>query len=351
MAQPVPQELSYLVAVNVEYSVLICIGNTCYCAVSPAGLTAHVRRKHKVSKRVWKQVEQYVEECAFKEYNYASIQLPANGLAPQPIISVVDGFQCQHCLYKTTDYSNIRKHANKTHNKQRAKDEELFQAVRLQSWFQHGKERYWVVDEGQQIAQERQVRQAAIRDIGEESNSEADTSNSSSSDSEGSQDSSLSNSLDDIVKDIEGWKADTHKRLLEALKKVPAAEIDAWLHFTGWNKVLGQSEHDLVKTHQFARPPDPDEPELERVLRAWRRILERCLDTLAATDQKDALKWWGSPKNEAASQRPFELPQNSQTVETYSAIWERFICYMMRTAPVERWEDKTGMLMLPKNVT
>jgi hypothetical protein len=39
--------------------------------------------------------------------------------------------------------------------------------------------------------------------------------------------------LDDIVEDIEGWKADAHEQLLEALKKVPAAEIDAWLHFTG----------------------------------------------------------------------------------------------------------------------
>jgi hypothetical protein len=63
------------------------------------------------------------------------------------------------------------------------------------------------------------------------------------------------------------------------------------------------------------------------------------------------LKWWGSPKNEAASQQPFELPQNAQTVEKYSAIWERYICYMMRTAPIEHWEDETGKLVLPKNVT
>jgi hypothetical protein len=107
----------------------------------------------------------------------------------------------------------------------------------------------------------------------------------------------------------------------------------------------------LVKTHEFAYKHNPNKPELERVLRAWRGILERCLDTLAATDQKDAMKWWGSPKNEAASQRPFELPQNAQTVEKYSAIWERLICYMMRTAPAEHWEDESGKLALPKSVT
>ena len=80
---------------------------------------------------------------------------------------------------------------------------------------------------------------------------------------------------------------------------------------------------------------------MERVLRAWRRIFERGLDTLAATDQKDVLKWWASPKNEAASQRPFELPQNAKSLEKYSAVWERLICYIMRTAPVD-WEDETG---------
>jgi hypothetical protein len=63
------------------------------------------------------------------------------------------------------------------------------------------------------------------------------------------------------------------------------------------------AKHNLVQTYEFARAPDPDELQLSRVLREWKRILERCPDTLAATDQKDALKWRASPKQEAASQR------------------------------------------------
>ena len=119
--------------------------------------------------------------------------------------------------------------------------------------------------------------------------------------------------------------------------------MDSWLQYTGWNAVLHQSTHDMVQTAEFAHEPGPNEPELDRVVRAWKHILERCLDTLAATDQKDVLKWWKSPKNEAADQHPFELPQNTQSMDKYSAVWERFICYMMRTAPSERWEGKTGM--------
>jgi hypothetical protein len=341
MAQPIPQDLSHLMAVNVEYSVLICLGNTCSCAVNPAGFTAHVRRKHKVPKEVWEQVEQYIQECAFEEYNYASVQLPVDGLAPQPVIPTVDGFVCKECLYKTSDRSNIRKHANKTHNKKRAADKDLFDTVKLQSWFWTGKERYWVVDESQQAQQEpqqeRQDCRATIRDVGEESDDlEADT---SSGDSSGS---GSDNSDDELDQEIKDWEAGARERRLQAWKNVPAVELDAWLHYTRWHEVLSKSKHNIVKTHQFARAPDPDEADLQRVLRAWNRILERCLDTLAATDQKDALKWWASPKNEAVSQRPFELPQTAKSIDKYSAMWERLICYMMRTAPVEHWEDETG---------
>jgi hypothetical protein len=82
---------------------------------------------------------------------------------------------------------------------------------------------------------------------------------------------------------------------------VPAAEMDSWLQHTKWNEVLSRSKHDIVQTAQFAHAARPEEPRLDWVLRAWSRILDRCLDTLAATDQKDALEWWASPKNEAAS--------------------------------------------------
>ena len=83
-----------------------------------------------------------------------------------------------------------------------------------------------------------------------------------------------------------------------------------WIHGCNapkWNEVLSQSKHDIVKTAAFAHGPGPNELELGRVVRAWKCILERYLDTLAATDQKDALKWWASPGNEAASQHLFEL--------------------------------------------
>lgn len=80
--QPVPETLSHLIQLNVDYSVLICLGH------------------YKNGKKVM-----------------------------------------------TQSRDAMKKHGNKAHGKKRIADEDLFDRVRLQSWFWEGKERYWVVDE------------------------------------------------------------------------------------------------------------------------------------------------------------------------------------------------------------
>ena len=52
------------------------------------------------------------------------------------------------------------------------------------------------------------------------------------------------------------------------LDKPSADEIDPWLRYTGWNRVLGQSKHDIVKTLEYASMPDPEESELVRLIDA-----------------------------------------------------------------------------------
>ena len=283
------------------------------------------------------------------EYNYKTIVVPIDGNAPQPVIPIVDGFQCRHCQFNSQNRKAMKEHGNKQHAMKRVEDDALFQAVRLQTWFRDGKERYWVVDESKQAAQASQLgmcftaiftgiilTHTAARDVGEES-----------SESEEEPDQASHSGDDDadpfgpIKDEIEQWKEEAKERRLTLLARPTADELDPWIRYTGWNEVLGQSKHGIVKTHAFARKPDPDEPRLVRLLEAWGRILNRCLDTLAATDHKDTLKWWASPKNEAASQFPFELHQNTQSVNKCSADWQQFICYAMRTAPDEQ-DGETG---------
>jgi hypothetical protein len=211
-------------------------------------------------------------------------------------------------------------HSNKNHDKKKLTDNELFMGARLQSWFGEKRQRYWAVQSGE-------TAEAAKVEDGEAEGNEGE---------------------DDVLAmtqairaDIQRWEDEAQERRVTMLERAPAREIDPWLQYTGWVTVLRRSKHDLMTTAKYAREPDADETDLSRLIRAWGLIVERCLDTLAETDQKDALKWWASPKNEVASQRPFELPQSSHTIVKYSKVWERFICYFMRTAPVTRWDDET----------
>jgi hypothetical protein len=147
--EAIPLALSQLIAVNVEYKVLICLGYGCSQVVRPSGFLEHVRKKkHPITKEGRKQAQEYTQ--AFPcDYKHSTIQLPTNGLAPQPIIPVVDGFQCKKCLnYFSTSRKKMKVHRNKEHSLKRIADDELLQLVRMQLWFGEGMERYWVVDEG-----------------------------------------------------------------------------------------------------------------------------------------------------------------------------------------------------------
>ena len=337
MVQPIHEALSDLIALNAEFNVLICI--PCKHALKPTAIPRHFGDKHKTPIKLRKQMNEYVQKFPF-QYDHTDVPLPSHGSAPQPVIPVLGGHLCQNCTYMTQSREAVKQYENKVYSKQRVPDEQLYKIVQLQSWFDDRRARYWIVDQSKQDEQERQTRRAKTRDVGEETDD---------SDSESSVDGNESDQADvdgQIVQDIEKWKSEARERRLKMLKEVPAVEKDSWLQYTKWDEILSQSKHDFMQTFHYTRMPDPDEPQLERLLRAWKRILERCLDTLEVTDHKDALKWWASPKNEAASQRPFELPQNAKTINKYSDIFACFICYVMRTAPMENDIDDTGRLIL-----
>lgn len=156
MAQPIPQALSHLMALNVEYGVLICISGKCQHALKPSAIPRHLRDTHKAPKELRKQVEQYIIEFLFV-YDHSTVSLPQDGSIPQAIIPVVDGFQCQDCPFKTQGRPTLQQHANQAYDKKRVADEDISKAVRLQSWFGEKRERYWAVDESWQAQQERQA--------------------------------------------------------------------------------------------------------------------------------------------------------------------------------------------------
>jgi Mg-chelatase subunit ChlI len=93
----------------------------------------------------------------------------------------------------------MKKHGNKIHDKRRVADEDLYQIVQLQSWFDDRRAQCWIVDQSKQDKQERQRRRAATRDFGEETDDSDYNNDNKANDSESDQD----NVDDQIVQDIE----------------------------------------------------------------------------------------------------------------------------------------------------
>jgi hypothetical protein len=147
---PLPEALKSWLTLNIEYHVLICHGAGCQQALSPSAISRHLRDKHQVSIELRKQCDEYIEQWQWP-YNSQTMPLPPAGLAPQPVLPILDGFQCRDCIYKTRNRNVMRKHSNLEHNKKRAKDEEVFLEVRLQTWVGEKRARYWVVDENKEV--------------------------------------------------------------------------------------------------------------------------------------------------------------------------------------------------------
>jgi hypothetical protein len=128
--EPVPQRLSELIALNIQYRVLLCLGHGCCKAVSLAGIVEHLRKIHKREPKIRKEVKEYIQLFPVR-YNYSRVLLPQDKLALQPIVPVVDGLQCKECGFKTQSWSKVQQHTNKDYNKKRIADKELFHHVRI----------------------------------------------------------------------------------------------------------------------------------------------------------------------------------------------------------------------------
>jgi hypothetical protein len=142
----IPSNLRHLIQLNTTFRVLICPDARCRKAVQPRAFVEHLRVQHHTGLNERQKVAEYVEGFE-TDYDYTSIQLPADGCSPQPELPVMDGFQCRQCPFKSSNSKRMRTHGIQEHNKKRASNEELYCKIRMQSWFQDHRQRYWAVKE------------------------------------------------------------------------------------------------------------------------------------------------------------------------------------------------------------
>src|SRR5580700_10636019 len=89
MASYIPKSLAYLIELNIDFEVIVCI--TCYKAITPTGIDQHIRKTHNLEPSLRKELQEYMN--SFKNsYSPSTIRLPANNSTPQPILPIVDGF-------------------------------------------------------------------------------------------------------------------------------------------------------------------------------------------------------------------------------------------------------------------
>ena len=328
----IPAAVAHLIGINSEFAVLLCRSAGCRHAQTVRGIAEHLRKVHHESPALRREAEDFGWELARQDArflcSYTDVELPVNGSSPQHIVPVVDGYSCRFCGYLTVSRAQVRMHVNRVHSKPREEDDRISTRVRLQSWYGPKRERYWVV-----------------RDATERSREGTNATNGSGHATSGVNEATnrqddATDSLDGIKEDVRRWRGEATIRRLTLQVEPQVYELDSWLNFTKWHSVLSKSRHDMLQTYKFLCYPEPEETKMLPLLRAWDIIKARALDTLEDVDHKDALKWWVSPKNEVASQNPFELPQSARTLDQYSRMWEQFLCYMLRTVPPES-EDPT----------
>lgn len=123
--QPIPQALSYLIYLNVEFGVLVCLGAGCSRAVAPIAVSRHLQRKHYIPIDIRKQVDIYIRQFPHK-YDFKTVILLIDRNALQPVVPIVDGFQCRHCRYNSRSCRTMKDHRNQQHSMKRVEDDELF---------------------------------------------------------------------------------------------------------------------------------------------------------------------------------------------------------------------------------
>jgi hypothetical protein len=140
------QELKHLISVNYTYQLFICPHEKCCKAVQRVAYIEHLRVQHKTPLRDRQRIQELIDHFDW-EYDFSNVPLPRHRSRPQPILPVSDAFQCQDCPHICGTRKGMKVHGNGGHNKKRVSDDRLFRKVRVQSWFQDHRQRYWVVDE------------------------------------------------------------------------------------------------------------------------------------------------------------------------------------------------------------
>ncbi|KAK2685260.1 hypothetical protein QWA68_015647 [Fusarium oxysporum] len=125
-----------------------------------------------------------------------------------------------------------------------------------------------------------------------------------------------------------------------------------WVQFMKWSAHLQQRDKPMlyqaglspasaaVEQRMWPRERREANQRLRELTESFRRELGRCMERLDRVPD-ETLEWLGSIDPTKPVSTPFGRKQQSDTMDRYSACWQRYLCYCVRIQPLGRDGAKT----------
>ncbi|EXL40286.1 hypothetical protein FOCG_17174 [Fusarium oxysporum f. sp. radicis-lycopersici 26381] len=323
-----------------QLDVLLCL--ICEAAIKPEAdkVEHHYRNCHKT---VGEQLQAVIAFAAsfspsgcrprtLQDPADENIQLPPDGSAPIPGLRTYKGFSCRSgsCRFLTRNKSNLSTHETRNRHRTQVEGERGRECVMLQSLRKAPHARYWIVDPAR--------------------GADAD----SSPATEHVDDAVAGDTL--LLQTVRACEKDLKKAEMERQRQVEApGGIDTesrWVQFMKWSAHLQQRDKPTlyqaglspasaaVEQRMWPRERREANQRLRELTESFRRELGRCMERLDRVPD-ETLEWLGSIDPTKPVSTPFGRKQQSDTMDRYSACWQRYLCYCVRIQPLGREGAKT----------
>ena len=316
-----------------EYGVVVC--KQCQYAILPSEISSHFERKrpHHFTKAVRQQITQKVAEIQGLIQDQGELKgciFPFPIDTAEPVTALgepkANGFRCTiqnpegTCPYISTALRKMRTHywtehkwkstdkggrRRKSNITQQVQKVPWRSGVKYQRFFKQGaKSGFFEV--GRAIQSEQVVQVKSIWEIFQEKASHEFC----------------------RIEDIQARK-------IEATDE--SKEPNPWLRRTGWARHLGG--FDQVKMRDLVRPADENEPELQAIHEAFRRLIKASI-RVAVTDIVGQATLFEAHRKEASKKatKPFNSRMDKTTFKVYTDVWNQLLSYIWRADDLEEEE-------------
>ncbi|KNB04586.1 hypothetical protein FOXG_06642 [Fusarium oxysporum f. sp. lycopersici 4287] len=337
----------------IYYDILLCL--LCKAAIKPepAQVERHYRNCHKTIGQPLQEVIAFAESFssagwrprALQDPTDENMELPPDGSPPIPGLKTYKGLSCESCRFLTRNRRNFATHETRERHyklqvsggggKGRA-------TVMLQSLRKAPHARYWIVNP------------AAVRANG--SGDESSSSSRSSNTAEQGNGGGDGNTDTVLLQTVRACEKDLKEAEVERRRQVEApggVETESrWVQFMKWSAHLQQKDKPMlhqaglspasaaVEQRMWPRERREANQRLRELTESFRRELGRCMERLDRVPD-DTLEWLGSIDPTKPVSTLFGRKQQSDTMDRYSACWQRYLCYCVRIQPLGREGAKT----------